>query len=634
MLIYNYKKEFLGIDEHDLQALGFSSLEQLKEEAEDFADLFVKEPGFVHNFKHVHWIDFVECNDSLEGSKVIIKTASRKFKCNLEVESTYLSDNPEEKGFLVYLINLRELITGEDGKVSEVAIKSDVSSQKSSPEIIIETPLASIVAEDEDIKEEIEEEPEEAPIPTVEEVAPLSMEYPIEEPKEEVIEVPQEIKLDEPKIEEPQKIEVEPVALEVDTPLEVQFEEEDDEEEFEEVEEIEEYEELEEVEDAYVYDPLIASSELGLPVDLIEEFIQDFIDQAKEFKAPLYNAFDTGDTANVKALSHKLKGVAANLRIEDALEMLTIINTSSAPSEIKSSLDTFYIIIAKLAGEKVTTPKKVLKSKVVKKMVPKKRSAKKQSDVTTKANEKLESPITKEETPKVTVQEDDLVISFKEDDADSVPMEQAPQPIQQDETDDFIISFKDEEDYSVSNKEEEPPKVEADEIDDFVISFKDDESSNDEMLHPSLNSEENITIDIEDAYKFEPKEEVTEVKLEEKIEIPDEIIEQSKEIDVRYSKVEAAKDIGLDMESFNELFEDYISEAIVFSNEINDAVAQNDASSWQSTAAKLKSMSDNMRVYDFDTILERLAQTDDAQSAQEISQKIQTLISKISTVES
>ena len=88
------------------------------------------------------------------------------------------------------------------------------------------------------------------------------------------------------------------------------------------------------------------------------------------------------------------------------------------------------------------------------------------------------------------------------------------------------------------------------------------------------------------------------------------------------------------MESFNELFEDYISEAIVFSNEINDAVAQNDASSWQSTAAKLKSMSDNMRVYDFDTILERLAQTDDAQSAQEISQKIQTLISKISTVES
>ena len=62
MLIYNYKKEFLGIDENDLTALGLSNLADLRAEAADFADLFVKTPGFIHNFKHVHWIDYIVCN--------------------------------------------------------------------------------------------------------------------------------------------------------------------------------------------------------------------------------------------------------------------------------------------------------------------------------------------------------------------------------------------------------------------------------------------------------------------------------------------------------------------------------------------------------------------------------------------
>ena len=67
----NNKKEFIGIDEQDLNALGFTTLLELQNEADDFADLFIKEPGFVHNFTHVNWIDFVECADPAEGSKVL-----------------------------------------------------------------------------------------------------------------------------------------------------------------------------------------------------------------------------------------------------------------------------------------------------------------------------------------------------------------------------------------------------------------------------------------------------------------------------------------------------------------------------------------------------------------------------------
>jgi len=42
MLIYNYKKEFLGIDEVDLEVLGLSDLADLRAEAADFADLYTQ----------------------------------------------------------------------------------------------------------------------------------------------------------------------------------------------------------------------------------------------------------------------------------------------------------------------------------------------------------------------------------------------------------------------------------------------------------------------------------------------------------------------------------------------------------------------------------------------------------------
>jgi len=60
MLIYNFQKEFLGIDAKDLQELGYHDLSSLRSEVTDFADLFVKTPGYIHNFQHVHWIDFID----------------------------------------------------------------------------------------------------------------------------------------------------------------------------------------------------------------------------------------------------------------------------------------------------------------------------------------------------------------------------------------------------------------------------------------------------------------------------------------------------------------------------------------------------------------------------------------------
>ena len=298
MLIYNSKKEFIGIDEEDLNALGFSNLSELISNVSDFADMFVKEPGLVHNFTHVSWIDFIACSNSIEHAKVIIDTKSRTFKSLLDVKTIYLTDDPSSKAFLVTLVNLRELSSSGEIKIEKKVIEE--------PIIDLEIP------EPEDSVEKFTET---------------------------------EVLVEEPIFEEPfEPIDLDiPIDLDLDDNLEKEIPQETT--------------SLEIFDNGYIYDPKIASDELGLPVDLIEEFIEDFVAQAKEFKTELYKSFDNGESENVKTMSHKLKGVAANLRIEDAFEALSVINTSDNHSDIKINLDTFYNIISKLSGEKIQVTK-------------------------------------------------------------------------------------------------------------------------------------------------------------------------------------------------------------------------------------------------------------------------------------
>ncbi|WP_321779167.1 hypothetical protein [Sulfurimonas sp.] len=133
MLIYNYQKEFLGIDELDLKALGFSDFAQLRSESADFADLFVKTPGFVHNFKHVHWIDFVTCAEGSEDSKVIIHVNGKNFRCTLDIKTIFLVDDPSQKAYIINLVNLRVLSHKENEHVADDVLEKPaprVSTQK------------------------------------------------------------------------------------------------------------------------------------------------------------------------------------------------------------------------------------------------------------------------------------------------------------------------------------------------------------------------------------------------------------------------------------------------------------------------------------------------------------------------
>lgn len=58
-----------------------------------------------------------------------------------------------------------------------------------------------------------------------------------------------------------------------------------------------------------------AANDLSLPVELIEEFVHDFIDQAQEETQNMLKAYEAGDLDAIQKIGHLLKGASSNLRI-------------------------------------------------------------------------------------------------------------------------------------------------------------------------------------------------------------------------------------------------------------------------------------------------------------------------------
>jgi hypothetical protein len=58
-----------------------------------------------------------------------------------------------------------------------------------------------------------------------------------------------------------------------------------------------------------------AADDLSLPVELIEEFVHDFIDQAHTETKKMLTAYEDGDLETIQKIGHLLKGASSNLRI-------------------------------------------------------------------------------------------------------------------------------------------------------------------------------------------------------------------------------------------------------------------------------------------------------------------------------
>jgi HPt (histidine-containing phosphotransfer) domain-containing protein len=83
------------------------------------------------------------------------------------------------------------------------------------------------------------------------------------------------------------------------------------------------------------YNPQTAANELNLPVVLIEEFVEDFIEQAYQDKDHLLTSYYQEDMDNIHELGHKLKGAASNLRINELADILEEIQYCTEHAKLK-----------------------------------------------------------------------------------------------------------------------------------------------------------------------------------------------------------------------------------------------------------------------------------------------------------
>ncbi|MCL4432836.1 MAG: hypothetical protein M1300_11040 [Epsilonproteobacteria bacterium] len=522
MLLYNNKQEFIGIDDGGLHLLNYASLEELLNVCSDVADLFANEPGYIHNFKNFGWIDFLLHADS-DASSAIVHGNGRTFSCRLSVSAFHLCSEPSASGYSIEMSQIKS-ISGKEIKPHLTAQKAPTQEFVPPSEPILKSAQPAPLPDHTHLTATQLSEPTIFDIPKTQPtsldetedlytslMAPLSVE-----------------ELDSSLEKKDQKV-VNPISESAAIPASqpsvketTQYSSNEN-----------EYLSHHKVDSSYTYDPNIAANELGLPVDLIEEFIGDFIQQSHEFRDELYDATEKNDINKLHILSHKLKGVAANLRIENALEALTIINSSADPIEIQSNLKYYYSIIAKLEGKEVL----------------------------------------------------EIQNSASQNEVASEPDTQTlPEP----EEDIYAFSLK--------QNDNETLLVHLDEI------------------------------DLED----EPSTDVKEEKLpfkKELLELEEELLEESADkenipLPLHYDLNAVSGALGMEPAFMEELLKDYRADALAMSTTIRQAIKAFDTHTWKSSAAKLKGISDNLRLSEISDELAILSITNDAQEAKKASGRL------------
>lgn len=602
----------MGIDDEGLRLLNYSSMSDLLNVCSDVADLFANEPGYIHNFKNFGWIDFLLHADS-DASSAIVHANGRVFSCKLSVSSFYLSENPLQNGYSIDMSHIQTL-SGEEIKPHTI-----------SPKI----PLKEYVAPP--IQPKQPESP--SPLPDYTHITPTQLKEPtvLDIPNLEISafdEVEEQPVTETPFMTMPKEEFVDDLVnspfktyIEAETPIAPITKKLPDKPMLG----SDRYNKQEKeclnrhtIDKNYKYDPQVAANELGLPVDLIEEFIGDFIQQSLEFKDALFESSVKNDFNNLHILSHKLKGVAANLRIEDAFETLSVINTSTDTMEIDANLKFYFDIIRKLSGESI-------------------------EEISF-----AEEVLAPAETTKESI---DDIYSFGLKHHDDEPLIIHEEELTaHDTTEEPLAQEKFEKTYlNLDDSFTEPTVVFTEVTEELSIQdepfekilLKDSESLNDSLTAFSDEPEmplTNTSADVEEILLKEDKSLQNQNLVLEKP-LTNTISSAEEEFDeltvntgiskIHYDKIYIAHSLGIDPHFMDELLFDYKNDSRLISNQITEAIKAFDTVSWNASATKLKGISDNLRLTEISEELAILSKTHDAQEAKKASIRLNAYLDQL-----
>ncbi|MDD2451323.1 hypothetical protein [Sulfurovum sp.] len=85
-----------------------------------------------------------------------------------------------------------------------------------------------------------------------------------------------------------------------------------------------------------------AADELSLPVELIEEFVHDFIEQARSETEHMLEAYRQGNLDKIQKIGHLLKGASSNLRINPLADTLYQIQFCEDSSKLEALIKSYW----------------------------------------------------------------------------------------------------------------------------------------------------------------------------------------------------------------------------------------------------------------------------------------------------
>ncbi len=252
MILYDAHKKIIAINEQTLEMLGYASLEEFKNEVIDLSQLFVKRPGYIHQFKSFHWIDYVLTNTTITHRALLQTKHGNIIEVFLKVNQLGALNSLSH----YYLVTF-ELNTFNECSTSSGLEQVDTTSAP---------PMATSSSN--------QKEPEYLPI---------------------------------------EKKEFPPIDLET------------------------------------------ISLDLNLDKDIILDFIKEYISHAVEKLEEVNHFIRARNSKELYKTTHTLKGVAANLRLKPAYEILAKIKKESSIEDMVEQLREFYAYIIYLA-EKLQIP--------------------------------------------------------------------------------------------------------------------------------------------------------------------------------------------------------------------------------------------------------------------------------------